>query len=365
MNKFFRTTIVVIVVVVVTALLSAGNVNAQNKSFYEIYQSALEMNHDRFENLNLIQIGDTVLFPAKNGPGVEAWVADKPVNDRHDCIWVLSERYFNGTITTVPADTMRVVMPVPLAPVTNDVDEAGFNPLIWLFYLLLLAFIAFLVVLIYKRGVLFTSKNPNDYPAVGVNLNNMTIEQSLSYLSSHLTDGESISELTRGTLKRFFGPKRIYVNMAFGDKVNRNIYLLPEERVSLVTIVKDGETSQRYYRNACSNGIVSDEFKLPNGWEFRSENTLVNPEAEEINSDIDHKKSEKVSDNLSQANIISQNQKSELSSKKLREITNLVQIALMSGNQNFKINLEADNEKFTLDIAIEGKKFDKKKKKSK
>ncbi|MFA6369910.1 MAG: hypothetical protein WCX09_02955 [Patescibacteria group bacterium] len=58
-----------------------------------VYKEALLLNENRFSDLDVIQIGDTVYFPARIGSGLEYWIADYPNYGVHDCIWNLTEKY--------------------------------------------------------------------------------------------------------------------------------------------------------------------------------------------------------------------------------------------------------------------------------
>src|SRR5680860_1687806 len=88
----------VVIIMIASFLCGAAIAQAQVKndshSFGTVYQKTLELNKDRFADLNNIQIGDTVLLHALSHPGVVAWVADKPTNDgQHDCLWRIAEKY--------------------------------------------------------------------------------------------------------------------------------------------------------------------------------------------------------------------------------------------------------------------------------
>ncbi len=266
-------------------------------NFWKTYQRALELNNDRFEDLNLIQIGDTVLFPGKNGHGVEAWIADKPVNGQHDCIWILTEKYLANELKTVPAYNPQ------LAP-DNEIkwfiqgddftslDDSSAKNTWWIILLSLIALgISFLLFMAIK-AIRENMMNADNYPACGPNLNLVSNQETENYFRSFLKPGEKLVFIEKGFVRPIANEKtkRISVKMNFGDGKNRRVWLLNGEAVVRV-IIQDrfGNNRSELYRSACANGFTSDGImSLPATWEFvpyvrRSESTK---QARTENSDV-------------------------------------------------------------------------------
>lgn len=232
-----------------------------------VYKEALKLNEGRFADPNLIFVGDTVLFPAHEGPGVVAYIADKPSEGKHDSFWRLSEKYVAGQLVTVPADTIKVKV---LEPGTDpSVEEPTDKP--WPTWLLILiaviVFILFVLVLfrneLFKRAV-----NPDHHQPVGGNIDAMPREQSLtSVMQRYLLPGERLVSFRRGTLTNSLGKRRFKADMQFGDNVSRDAWLNSGDRVSTAIIEStNGNRRTQHLRNACSNGFGSGTFQLPNGW---------------------------------------------------------------------------------------------------
>lgn len=238
-----------------------------------VYNQVIDLNNDRFDNINLIQIGDTVLFPARSGQGVEYWVADAPQQGTHDCVWILTKRYLERDLQTSPTE------PVPSTksnPKNWFMEIAGASiGVLWIMLIMCLIALCFIVWLIIH--IIKNRRNPDAYPAVLGNIKSLSDQQVAAAIEKKLDEGEKIIKVERGVLVRKFGPKRIKVDMEFGDSKNRWIYLKPGEQVAKVTIKdRDGNTHKEFWREHCGNYfavIKRGRFELPQGWDFQVNST--------------------------------------------------------------------------------------------
>jgi len=281
-------TVFLIVVIAVSFLL--GNLNSQAQpqedpqtKVSEVFEKALELNKGRFADPNFILVGDTVLFPTYEGPGIMAYIAEKPTDGRHDSFWRLSEKYVAGMLKTVPADTVRVKMVVPEVEESNPENKSGISLAglvaiaIAIIFLVLLC-IEFLSDYLSKRPgnpiSLFLNhlskrpENPNNFPPVAGNIDAQPREQTLtSVMMRYLLPGERLINFRRGTLSNNLGKRRFSVSMEFGDNVRRDVWMNSGERVSTAIIEdRNGNRRTQHLRNACSNGFGGGSFELPSGW---------------------------------------------------------------------------------------------------
>lgn len=368
MNKVVKIFLLLIAVFQVTTIAGAQSYEATQNDFQTVYQAALELNQDRFQDLNFILVGDTVLFPAKQGAGVEAWIASEPVSGRHDCIWILTERYLAGSLVTIPADTIRVKIPTAIAIATPDEAKANFPW--WL--LLTLVILICIVLLIFnpklrKKLMVWDRKdqNPDSYPAVGNDLDKATDEELIHAFTRMLKPGERIISVERGSLKRFSGPKRIYVEMEFGDGFNRKVYLLPNERVSKAVVQKDNLLFRIYARSICANGIIADQFQLPEGWLFEVEGKEVvvstSDVTEESTTEISEVEKREKTDALPIVKK-AEGKAKEISAKKLKSIAKIIG-KVVSETENGNISLKMNE--LEINVTYSGKKEKEQTKKTK
>ncbi len=248
----------------------------KSMSFNELYLKTLELNRERFANLDLIQVGDTVLLPELSGIGVRVLIAKEKdlLGGKHDCIWRISERYLAGELITVPADTIRIV--IPEKEILSE--KAKRNWLITLFnWIGLLAVSFFLAAMI--KAALDKRRDPDNHPAVGPDLRNKGDEVVRSYFRSLLKEGEKLLLLEKGYVQPMENdsPNKILVKMEFGDGKPRKVWMKKgESAVRIVIQGKDGRNRSELYRSACANGFTSDGMmSLPPDWEFVKNVTLV------------------------------------------------------------------------------------------
>lgn len=248
--------------------------------FFEVYRETLELNKDRFADINLIQVGDTVLLPSliTGDPTIYRWIADEPTvnNGRHDCVWLISERYFYNTIKKP-----MIVEPVEKIKSAQPETKAENFPYMLLFGLIaVLIFFGFIIKETTKKRAI----NPNTQPPMmrnGLSSDNQAAIRQIARQEN--IDPENITKLERCMLVRHSGPTRIEILMDFRDGTKKS-YFTPGELISRVTIEENGETRIEYWRNHCGNrfGAIKDgPFALPEGWEARVQSTYENPETKE------------------------------------------------------------------------------------
>jgi len=244
-------------------LIEAQSQIDDNNQLIKVYKQALELNKDRFVNPNLIYVGDTVLFPARNGYGIEVWLADEPSEGKHDSFWRLSEKYLKGQLLTIPADTIKIKIK---ETVDTPVSESKkFN---WWLLLTVIVFGLGLLLAFLKSYSFRSAKDPDRYQAVGSNMDTTPREENLrAIMTRYLLPGERLINFRRGSLTNTLKQKGFQTNMEFGDHVNRNVWLKSGERVATAVIEnQNGIRRTQHFRSACANGFGSNEFQLPNGW---------------------------------------------------------------------------------------------------
>ena len=259
-------------------------------SFSVVYQKALKLNANRFTNLNKIQIGDTVLFPAHSGIGTEAWIANTPENGVNDCIWRLTHKYLKGQLETTPVPAPEKIVPVKAE------NEESYIILRWsrlffaLLFLLLIGLLFYYLMLRPARINAINSINANPVLPGGLSNNALRATQQIN----GITAGLQIVKVERG---RIFGTADSKVSMQFSDKV-REVDLISGDNAYRVTQF-DGSIS--YYRQHCGNliaPVASGQFNLPDDWVFvpytdeqstwsapettQTENEKAKPEIEEL-----------------------------------------------------------------------------------
>ncbi|MDP3836780.1 MAG: hypothetical protein Q8Q67_01650 [bacterium] len=239
-------------------------------SLGHIFQETVKLNKSRFDDVNLIQPGDSVfLSPRYVGGPNEVWIADSFQNlGKNDCIWRICERYRAGKLDTSP-----FVIELISAPIDKEINEATLAFNWWGWILLLLAFIllAGFIYWLVRRVLDEASRNPDNHPAViegGLSSDPVT---ATAQIQQHLPDGSRVVRLERGKLKRWYGPKRLLTNMNFSDR-QRPAYIRPGEKVVRVTVEdQNGLLAVQYWRSHCGNRFsvfARDQFNLHAGWEF-------------------------------------------------------------------------------------------------
>jgi len=249
------------------------NLKFDPQNFADVYMAAVELNHRRFDDVDKINIGDTILFPARTIDGaIEYWVAEAPqVHDgKHDCIWRLTERYIAYQLPTQPAViVLPAVDPLPIPPVAEKEETPS-----WLWYILFtsigLVILILCLWLIWRRQE-HNRNNPDIFPPVipgGLSDNDNEAKRRIAERSN--LQPNDIVNIQRGILIRHSGVTKVKAMMAFADH-GRQMYIRPGERVAKVTMRKNGQEVVEYWRTHCGNrfGVVATgEFNIPDGWEF-------------------------------------------------------------------------------------------------
>lgn len=224
------------------------------KPFNQVFRETVELNKNRFADVNLIQPGDTVLLPNKTGIGTEAWVADYPIylegEKRHDCMWRITERYMDSELITFPVDTTKVTITEPAFEGETDWR--------WLWLLLLLIPMTGLYLFLdWRRS---TVLDRNQVIPGGLSDNAATAATQIQAINP----GARISKVERG---RMVGRGRRLLLVMF-DNGPRFIFLNPGQSAYRVTEL-NGNIS--YYLQHCGNlvGMIANgRFALPEGWTF-------------------------------------------------------------------------------------------------
>jgi len=234
--------------------------------FGEVYQKALELNKNRFEDLNKIQIGDIVLFPNRYGSGLEAWVADAPVNGVHDCIWLLSEKYCAGQLITAPVDTIKVTPPVPSSTEVKEPKEDWTKGSLPFFIILAVLLLLLLIYWLAKKY----SNSINHHPVITGGLSD-DLPTATQQINAAYPNQPRALRVSRGVIN---GPSNTRVSMHFSNGTRT----VPLRSGEIVTRVERVGGRVDYYRSHCGNlfGEVHDgQFNLPSGWTFVETSTFT------------------------------------------------------------------------------------------
>lgn len=228
--------------------------SSQDPRFMEVYQKVVALNKDRFHDIDLIQIGDTVLLPSLVGAGTEYWIADYPQANIHDCLWRITGKYLSQEIETAPA---VIVAPTP-TPAPVVAPKADHSWPWWLIALLAIVLGAALFLIWYL------TRN-NRHPVIRGGLSNDPALAARQITAAYPRQSPAVT-VTRGTLISADGrPARVMTQFSNGA---RNATLQSGESAYQV-VRQNGNTD--YYRQHCGNlvGEVSDgRFQLPEGWSF-------------------------------------------------------------------------------------------------
>ena len=267
--------------------------------FKEIYQEVLQLNHDRFANVDRIQIGDTVLFPSLTIGGVNQFlVADAPVNGVHDCLYRMTGKYIYGQLKTTPLPVAKKVVPVPVK--AQDIpfwaSDVFLKSLIGIMILMTLIYLV-----VYYGYIKDHDVNSNPVLPGGLSDDASRAKQQIE----GITAGLQIIKVERG---RVFGNTRAKVIMNFSNKPQEK-YLISGEDTYRVTEF-NGLFS--YYRQHCGNRmnpIADGQFDLPDGWVFvpytNEQSTWSAPEVEETKPETEEIKSEIKNDELFKNSVLS------------------------------------------------------------
>jgi len=251
---------VVLCFLVALITVSANSQMLIDKNFNEVYQKALQLNAGRFVNLNKIQIGDTIVFPAHTGSGTEFWIADAPANGVNDCIWRLTSRYLKGQLITTPVKFTEPVwffnLPIP----AKETASFWSSNLFWKLLIGIMILLTLVYLVFFRRYMKDSDIDAN--PVLPGGLSN-DASRAMQQING-ITAGLQIVKVERG---RIFGTSSKKVKMSFSDK-DREVSLVSGDSAYRVTEF-DGKIS--FYRQHCGNliaPIASGQFSLPDDWVF-------------------------------------------------------------------------------------------------
>lgn len=271
--------------------LPYSTTNLVMKSFGQVYLETIELNRHRFTDINKIDIGDSVLVAAKyyGGPN-QFFIAHAPWfnNGKHDCIWVLVQKYIADELPTEPVY-------VPEEPKKEPTEPAAEKPVVvtektaipWWAWLIL-GLLAGALLIIFIRDQIRqrenTRNNPDAFPPViSGGLSNNDQEAINQIASQRNLTPSNVAGIRRGVIVRDSGPTEVLTMMEFGDRNNRPTYIRPGERVTEVTFLINGQRSIQYWRDHCGNAftvIAHGQFIMPTGWRFEENATPVTAASE-------------------------------------------------------------------------------------
>lgn len=265
--------------------LPYSTANLVMKSFGQVYLETIELNRHRFTDINKIDIGDSVLVAAKyyGGPN-QFFVARAPWfnNGRHDCIWVLVQKYMADELPTQPVYVPEEPKKEPAAPAAETPVVVTEKTAIPWWAWLILGLLAGAMLIIFIRSQIRqrenTRNNPDAFPPVvggGLSSND---QEAINQIASHRNlEPSHVVGIRRGQIVRDSGPNEVLTMMEFGDH-NRPTYIRPGERVTEVTFLRNGQHSVEYWRDHCGNAftvIAHGQFIMPQGWRFEENITPV------------------------------------------------------------------------------------------
>jgi len=226
--------------------------------FNEVYQQVLQLNVDRFANVDRIQIGDSVMFPSLTSIGTEFLIADAPVNGVHDCLYRMTGKYINGQLKTQPVIEKAQEKPVLLS--TNLPKFVDYDFWAW-FVFISLCLLVIVAYLLNRFRPWNNRRNINRNPVVSGGLSNNPAEAAAQIAA--LIPGSRVVKSERG---RLIGATKAKVNMNFSDGIKKVKLISGEE---YYRITQDNGII-RYARKACGNLTDGSISNLPEGWTFVS-----------------------------------------------------------------------------------------------
>ena len=261
---------------------------SKQPEFISVYQKTLELNQERFSDLNLIQVGDTIYFPKFNENGIKKIVAKKPdVNNFHDFIWTISKSEYTKYLESKDIYEANLFKQKVLASINNFSNSSSnkedndnniiknTNTDIWWIFIVLF-FITFLLVYINVILKTFinkiTKKTLKGKHIVLDNINLLSAEEKISYFKKYINPKEKIKSIETGTLKRHFGKKYLKVKVQ-GKIKTYYIYLREGEFLTRVVIKKKDFTKNcycLYFKNQGGNLFLKrkDRMIIPANWYF-------------------------------------------------------------------------------------------------
>lgn len=234
--------------------------------FMESYHQMLDLNRNRFKDMNKIQIGDTVLLRSRSGSGIEGWVADKPVvnNGKNDCMWLINQRYLLNQLTTLPVDTIKIIKAEVVPPAEKTTKQVP-KIISWIFLFIVLCLVAWFLYYMFKNvfkkpEVVSPDENPvitgglSDDPAVALQQINAAYPNEPRAISA-----QKVMILAPA------GVTSANVQMTFSNGVHTSTIRTGE----IYTRVEREGGIIHFYRQHCGNlvgEVANGKFNLPVGW---------------------------------------------------------------------------------------------------
>lgn len=163
---------------------------------------------------------------------------------------------------TMPPTPSEAEEPFSLMGRVPNIDRSPWflDPFVWALIFLVLAVVAILTVIEYRR--LIRRRDPSRYPAMITG--GLSSNLNVAAIQLHTIYGRRYNKIERGRLVRHRGCSRILIKrMAFGDGISRPAYLNQGDEVYRGALPDGGFN---YFLRSCGN--LGPEFEIPPGWSF-------------------------------------------------------------------------------------------------
>jgi hypothetical protein len=287
-KQAFKRAVFLIVAVIGLNLISQAQ--TPSDEFLDVYRQALELNKNRFQNLDLIQIGDVVIFPSRFiTNSYEALIAPAPINGQHASIWTLTEDYLRAEIIPLAAEAVdyyeeAIAEPASVEPASSGYEEAKKQPLFPRRTIIALSLIFFFVLLgfikkyqkFWKRLFRFQDSDSN-IPIV-TNIKNLNPQQLINILKKlYLQDNERLIAVKQSILRSNTGSEEINALMQFGSAKARKIILKSGEKIFKLEIInlKSLQIRTQYLHGICLHNIYFENSHFPLSWELITDEVLM------------------------------------------------------------------------------------------
>lgn len=240
---------------------------AQKSRFQEVFSKTIEMNKERFKNVDQIQIGDTVFFPGRLDSRPEAWIADTPsAQGIHDCIYRLAEKYMAGELKVVPIDTIKIT---PLAPPIKmeSAETANWLIPVIIIVIILISAVFSLIIFLVKQSI---ENRINHNPVIPGGLSSNP-ETAFNQINAAYPSLSPVVTVERGVVAAPPAVSKTRIQMTFANGI-RTVFIHSGE-ITTKVVRQDGTIN--YYRRHCGNHfgeILDGSHELPEGWRFVPDN---------------------------------------------------------------------------------------------
>lgn len=287
----------VFLIVAIIGLNLISQAQTPTDEFLEVYRQALELNKNRFSNLDLIQIGDVIIFPSRCTDGYEALIAPAPINGQHASLWTLTGDYLQIKIKPLTAEAATYSEGASVKPLSSDdeefynyeeVEKQLFLPW-WMILALILIFLFLLSGFIKNRQnfwkILFHPKDPNSYKPITANIDDLTSQQLIMILEKfYLQDNERLIAIKQGVLQSNeqlitdqTAWNKMPASMQWDNNKVREIILKSGEKLIKIEIInlESLEIRTQYLHGVCLYGLNFENSRLPLGWKFITSKTIL------------------------------------------------------------------------------------------